>query len=74
VVAALTPAPEATPLPGFRPVPPRVALLAGAEGSGLTAAAQDAAHHRLRIPMTDQVDSLNVATAIAVALYHFSEA
>lgn len=73
-VAALTLAGDARPLPGFRPVPSRVALLAGAEGNGLTAAAQAAAHHRLRIPMTDQVDSLNVATAVAVALYHFIEA
>lgn len=73
-LAALTPDAAAMPLPRFRPVPERVALLAGAEGPGLTPLAQAAAHTRLRIPMTDQVDSLNVATAVAVALYHLTEA
>ncbi len=49
---------------------PRVVLVAGAEGAGLSSEALDAADVRLRIPMTDRVDSLNVATAVAIALYH----
>jgi tRNA G18 (ribose-2'-O)-methylase SpoU len=68
-LAALTPTPDATPLGGFAPSGP-VALLVGEEGPGLTRGALDAADDRVRIPMTPGVDSLNVATAAAVALYH----
>jgi tRNA G18 (ribose-2'-O)-methylase SpoU len=63
---AMTPAPAATPL---REVvaPPRWAVLLGAEGPGLSAAALAAADELVRIPMAGGVDSLNVATAAAVA-------
>lgn len=47
----------------------RVAVLLGAEGSGLTAAARARADQEARIPMTPHVDSLNVATAAAIAFY-----
>jgi tRNA G18 (ribose-2'-O)-methylase SpoU len=47
--------------------PQRWAVLLGAEGPGLTAAALAAADARVRIPMAAGVDSLNVATAGAVA-------
>jgi tRNA G18 (ribose-2'-O)-methylase SpoU len=47
----------------------RIALLLGAEGPGLTAETLAAVDHCVRIPMNDGVDSLNVATAAAVALY-----
>jgi tRNA G18 (ribose-2'-O)-methylase SpoU len=46
-----------------------VALVLGAEGPGLSEAALAAADVRVRIPMADRVDSLNVAVAAAVALY-----
>jgi tRNA G18 (ribose-2'-O)-methylase SpoU len=46
----------------------RWALMLGAEGPGLTEPALAAADCWLRIPMADGVDSLNVATAGAVAL------
>ncbi len=45
----------------------RVAILVGAEGPGLTPAALEAADIRVRIPMSGRVDSLNVATAAAIA-------
>lgn len=45
----------------------RLAWLLGAEGSGLTEATLTAADVRARIPMASDVDSLNVATAAAVA-------
>lgn len=48
--------------------PERVALLVGAEGPGLTAQAMARVTRRVRIPMEPGVDSLNVATAAAVAL------
>ena len=47
----------------------RVALLLGAEGPGLTEAALEGADVRARIPMRDGVDSLNVATAAAIAFH-----
>jgi tRNA G18 (ribose-2'-O)-methylase SpoU len=46
-----------------------VALVLGAEGNGLTAAALAASDVRVSIPMSDGIDSLNVATAAAVAFY-----
>jgi tRNA G18 (ribose-2'-O)-methylase SpoU len=48
----------------------RAALLLGAEGPGLTAATLAEADRRVRIPMVPGVDSLNVATAAAVAFHH----
>ncbi len=48
--------------------PPRLALLLGAEGPGLTPAALAATQRRVRIPMAADVDSVNVATAAAIAL------
>jgi tRNA G18 (ribose-2'-O)-methylase SpoU len=63
---ALTPHPDATPLARARP-PQRWAVLLGAEGPGLSEAALCCADERVRIPMAPGVDSLNVATAAAVA-------
>jgi tRNA G18 (ribose-2'-O)-methylase SpoU len=48
---------------------PRVALLLGAEGDGLSRAALAAADSVVTIPMAGGVDSLNVAAASAVALW-----
>ena len=45
----------------------RVAVMLGAEGPGLSDAALAAADVRVRIPMARGVDSLNVATAAAIA-------
>jgi tRNA G18 (ribose-2'-O)-methylase SpoU len=64
---AMTPRPAATALARVRP-PDRWALLLGAEGPGLSEAALAAADEWVRIPMAGGVDSLNVATAGAVAL------
>lgn len=47
----------------------RVAVLVGAEGPGLTAAALRRSDLRVRIPMSRGTDSLNVATAAALAFY-----
>jgi tRNA G18 (ribose-2'-O)-methylase SpoU len=46
-----------------------VALLVGTEGPGLSAAALAAATRRVRIAMEPGVDSLNVATAVAIGLH-----
>lgn len=68
-VAALTPDPAAVPLAGAAMGSRRAALLLGAEGPGLSAEALAAADVRVRIPMATGVDSLNVATAAAVAFH-----
>jgi len=47
----------------------RVALLLGAEGPGLSATALAGASQRVRIAMHGGVDSLNVATAAAIAFH-----
>jgi tRNA G18 (ribose-2'-O)-methylase SpoU len=49
-----------------------LALLLGGEASGLSEAARRAADHRVRIPMAAGVDSLNVATAAAIALHRLA--
>jgi tRNA G18 (ribose-2'-O)-methylase SpoU len=67
-VLALTPAGDAVDLDDLEP-PGRTALLLGAEGTGLTRRAQQAADVRVRIPMAHGVDSLNVGAAAAVAFY-----
>jgi len=65
---ALTPAADAVDLSGLVP-PERVALLLGSEGHGLSARWMAAADERVHIPMSGDVDSLNVAAASAVACY-----
>jgi tRNA G18 (ribose-2'-O)-methylase SpoU len=66
-LVALTPAAgdalDPTPDPG------PVALMLGAEGPGLSAGARNAATRAVGIPMAGGVDSLNVATAAAIALF-----
>ncbi|MER7485406.1 RNA methyltransferase [Streptomyces sp. NPDC126497] len=67
---ALTPGEEARTLDEVAPHRmDRVALMLGAEGSGLSGRALDAADERVRIPMAHGVDSLNVGAAAAVAFY-----
>ena len=48
---------------------PKVALLVGGEGPGLTEHAMRATDVRARIPMAPGTDSLNVATSAAIAFY-----
>jgi tRNA G18 (ribose-2'-O)-methylase SpoU len=66
-VWALTPS-GGEPLPNLTP-PHRLALMLGAEGPGLPSALMAQAR-RVSIPMTEGIDSLNVATAGAIALAH----
>ena len=70
-IVALTPREPSETLDAFRsrPRPDRVALVAGAEGAGLTPAVEATADHRVRIPISDSVDSLNLASAVGIALY-----
>jgi tRNA G18 (ribose-2'-O)-methylase SpoU len=69
-VLALTPAPDAVPLPEVSETAlNHCALLLGTEGDGLSRHWQDAADLRVRIPIAPGVDSLNLAAAAAVACY-----
>jgi tRNA G18 (ribose-2'-O)-methylase SpoU len=68
-VVALTPAADAVPLDAVNPEP-RMALLLGTEGAGLSTSALNLAHQRVRIATTDRVDSLNVTVAASIALHH----
>lgn len=72
VTLALTPHPPAVQLRSLPAEAERVAIVVGAEGPGLTAEALATARRHVRIPMADGVDSLNVATAAAIALHHFA--
>lgn len=70
---ALTPAAGAEPIgdvaSDIAARKPRIALLVGAEGPGLSDAALAACDRRVRVPIAPGVDSLNVATAAAVAFH-----
>jgi tRNA G18 (ribose-2'-O)-methylase SpoU len=68
---ALTPRRDADCIFDLSP-PPRVALIAGAEGPGLTGATLSAATRRVRIPLHADVDSLNLGHALAIAIAHVS--
>lgn len=70
---ALTPGASAGDIRSVRPDPGlQRAVLVGSEGAGLSAAALSAADRRIRIAMVAGVDSLNVATATAVALHYLA--
>ena len=69
-VVALDPS-AAKPIEALQ-CPGPVAVLAGSEGPGLSEAARTAADERVRIGMAAGVDSLNVATALAIALHRLA--
>jgi tRNA G18 (ribose-2'-O)-methylase SpoU len=73
---AMTPGADALPLPAAMAAVhgERVAVLVGAEGPGLSRAALQASDLRVRIPMSRGTDSLNVATAAALAFYERARA
>ena len=73
-VIAMTPADDAAPLgDALAAVAGRpAAIVLGHEGDGLTAEATSACELQARIPISSAVDSLNVATAAAIALYEFA--
>ena len=73
---ALTPALDAQPLRAFvsgHAGTARIALVLGTEGHGLPAATMERCR-RVRIPIDQRVDSLNVGAAAAIAMYELSVA
>lgn len=72
VICALTPAEHASDIRTVEvDIRSResVSILMGSERTGLSSAALELATHHVRIPMAEGVDSLNVASAAAVATY-----
>jgi len=59
-------------LPNFRPKP-RTALLLGSEGEGLGDHWIRCSDRCVTLPMKREADSLNVATASGIILYHFAD-
>ena len=51
----------------------KIALVVGTEGDGLSAAALARCDTQVRIPMAAEMDSINVATACAIALHHLRQ-
>ena len=75
-IVALTPRAPSDPLEEIAPrlASARVALVVGSEGAGLTDAVEAMADYRVRIPVSELVDSLNVAVAAGIALYRIMAA
>ena len=48
---------------------PKLAIVVGTEGEGLSSATINVADYVVKIPMQHGVDSLNVATAAAIAFW-----
>lgn len=75
-VIALTPHARSNDLSVFaakRRGSTKLALLVGTEGEGLTEAAHSWADHRVCIPISPEIDSLNLAVATGIALYALSK-
>jgi tRNA G18 (ribose-2'-O)-methylase SpoU len=66
------PAAEAIGAAAERLASRRLAVIVGAEGSGLGERTRETADLRVRIPMAPGVDSLNVATACGIALHRLA--
>jgi len=69
---AMTPAADAMDIDAMPSSSGRLAVLLGNEADGLSAPALAQADLRIRIPMRRRIDSLNVATAAAIALHRLS--
>lgn len=67
-ICALTPAADAVDISTI-PDADRMAIVIGSERSGLSIESLSASTHRVRVPMTAGVDSLNAAAATAIACY-----
>lgn len=72
-IVALTPRESAIDLDECaRGTGQKMAVLVGSEGPGLSVEAEAMADIRVRIAIRSDVDSLNLATATGIALYHFT--
>jgi tRNA G18 (ribose-2'-O)-methylase SpoU len=74
-LVALTPREPSRDIDVFARAPrsARTALLVGTEGAGLSEAVEVRAEQRVRIPIRRDVDSLNLAVAVGIALHRLAE-
>jgi len=56
----------------IKDIPARLIVAFGSEGKGISGEILDRADKSFHIPISDQVESLNVTAAVAIALYVFS--
>ena len=63
---------DATPLPGLRSDGRPIVCLVGEEGRGLPVDVIDICHDRIVIPISADVDSLNVGVAAGIAMHHLA--
>lgn len=76
-IVATTPGADAVDIGAYvdtAALAPRLAVMLGTEGQGLTDDALARADVRIRIPMVGQLDSLNIATAAGIVLHRLHEA
>jgi RNA methyltransferase, TrmH family len=73
LLAAETSAPGSIPIQEVRSVPARAVVAVGNESRGLGRAFTDIAALRFHIPIQKDVESLNVAAAAAIAIFHLKE-
>lgn len=73
LIATVVGDPSATPLTHDTPVPSSIGLLIGSESQGLANHWVYPCQHRLTIPMHQNTDSLNVAIATSIFLWHFTQ-
>jgi tRNA G18 (ribose-2'-O)-methylase SpoU len=66
---AMTLADDSVPIDSVPHDVERLALIVGSEGHGLSTRWEQAADHRVTIPMAADIDSLNVASSVAVACW-----
>ena len=72
-IVALALTESAIPINQFIPGRRKVALVVGEEAHGLDPTWLEHCHRSMEIPMAHGVDSLNVATSAALALYHLRQ-
>ena len=70
IYAADVPGHGATPIDEISEVPRKLILAVGSEGRGLSAETRKAAALRFTIPLSRDVESLNVAATTAIATFH----
>jgi len=66
---AMTLAHESVPIDEVPRDVERLALVVGSEGHGISSRWEQSADHRVTIPMAAEIDSLNVASSVAVACW-----